>query len=71
MPEPIKLYEWKPAGYGAPSFFVAEHSEEAATEAVRERISKLEDPNDAAGFDQGYYTLNVREIGEVSTNDND
>ena len=67
----VKLYEWKPDGHGAPSFFVAAHSEDDAIKAVLECIRKLKYPDDADGFEQGYYTLIVRDVGEVSTNDND
>jgi hypothetical protein len=71
----MKLYAFKPDGYGQYSFFTIAKTEEEAIEAVNKHIDthyRKDGPLEYEAWDWGtdYYKMTVLEEGEVVENDN-
>ena len=68
----MKLYAWRPGGYGEYSFFVVAESEQKAREAVTEHIKNNRlHPAEYGGWGTEYYEMQIAEIGEVLYNVNE
>ena len=72
----MKLYAFKPKGYGEHSFFTIAKSEEEAIKAVTNFIERFYYAKsgiyeDAAGWGTDYYEMFVVEEGDVIYNNND
>lgn len=72
----MKLYAWKPNGYGEYSFFVCAGNEQQARTVVDAHIESLKDDEYfsdyvTSGWGTDYYELTVVEPLNVITNCND
>ena len=76
MTNQAKLYAWEPSGHGEHSVIVAAMSEEeakaAADKYVAEFLQRFPDYSiHFDGWNTGYYTLTVYDMGEVMVHEND
>ena len=64
----MKLYVWRPEGFGQDTFFVVEESREQAKDRIQKEI--VDNPNYSEPWDWSRYESEEYEVGEITSNVN-